>query len=127
MLHAALNRGDPLNQIARNTLDRSPLLSPFSLQETNLLGRAGKLEIRNYDEFAKDLGSLLSAFSIKIINDRPEFHSVARKFESRFRLTFFDSLHAAISKQEGEALASFDRAYDKLEGAGVKRIDPASL
>ena len=68
-----------------------------------------------------------SAFSIRVTNDKREFHSVARKFESRFRLTFFDSLHAAVSKQEGGTLARFDRAHDKLEEEGVKRIDPASL
>jgi predicted nucleic acid-binding protein len=127
VLLAAINSKDPLNQYALKTLDRSPLLSPFSLLETNLLGRAGKLEIRNYDEFSIDLGALLSTFSVTIINDRPRYHSVARKFESRFKLTFFDSLHAAVCKIEGEILASFDRVYDRLEDEGVKRIDPATL
>jgi predicted nucleic acid-binding protein len=82
------------------------------------------LRSKTTTEFANDLGALLSAFSVIIMNDRPQYHSVARKFESRFRLTFFDSLHAAVSKVEGEILASFDRVYDRLEDEGVKRIDP---
>ena len=127
MLLAALNSDDPLSERARMTLDRSPLLSPFSLLETNLLERAGKLRIINYDEFSRDLGALLSTFSVRTVNDKPQYHSVARKFESRFKLTFFDSLHAAVSRVEGEILASFDRVYDRLEDEGVKRIDPTDL
>ncbi|MGI0078754.1 MAG: type II toxin-antitoxin system VapC family toxin [Nitrososphaerales archaeon] len=125
VLLAALNSSDPVNEQALKILDQAPLLSPFSLLETSLLARAGKLEISDYGDFWKDLGALLGTFSVEVLSDRTLYHSVARKFESRFKLTFFDSLHAAVSKVEGEILASFDHAYDRLKNEGVKRIDPS--
>ena len=75
------------------------LLSPFSLLEVNLLARAGKLEILNFGDFARDLNALLDASSIRTLSDRAEYHSEARRFESEFNLTFFDSLHGAVSER----------------------------
>jgi hypothetical protein len=103
------------------------LLSPFSLLEVNLLARAGKLEILNFGDFAIDLNALLDASSIRTLNDRAEYHSEARRFESEFKLTFFDSLHGAVSRVQKETIASFDRTYDKLSKAGVIRLDPKEI
>ena len=128
VLLAALNPQDPLNTPARKVMRQEDLLlSPFSLLEVNLLARAGKLEILNYDDFASDLNALLDASSIHTLNDRPEYHSEARRFESEFHLSFFDSLHGAVSKVQKETLASFDRAYEKLSKTGVRRLDPAEI
>jgi len=103
------------------------LLSPFSLLELNLLVRAGKLKISDYDSFARDLDALLAAHSILTLNDKAEFHSEGSRFEERFNLTFFDSLHAAVSKVQRETIVSFDKAYDRLRGSGVIRLDPKEL
>lgn len=129
VLLAALNSKDPVNPFALKVLGgEGPLLSPFSLLETNLLARAGKLEVLDYDEYAKNVGSVLSTYSVRILADKPRYHAFAQKFESRFtKLTFFDSLHAAVSKVEGEVLASFDRVYDRLWDEGVKRVNPRDL
>jgi predicted nucleic acid-binding protein len=128
VLLAALNSEDPVNPFAlRVPAGESPLLSPFSLFEVNLLARAGKLEILDYDDYSNNVGAMLAMYSVKILSDKPQYHSVARQFESRFKLTFFDSLHAAVSKVEGEVLASFDRTYDRLDAEGVKRINPRDL
>ncbi len=128
VLLAALNSKDPANSVALKVLDsEASSLSPFSLLETNLLARAGKLQILEYDDYADNVDALLSMYSVKVLNDRPQYHSAARRFESRFKLTFFDSLHAAVSKVEGEVLVSFDRVYDKLGDEGVKRISPRDL
>ena len=128
VLLAVLNRTDPANLLARKVLEQDALLlSPFSLLEVNLLARAGKLEIKNFAGFAKDLAQLLSARSIRTLNDRPEYHSEARHLESAFRLTFFDSLHSAVAKVQREVIVSFDRAYDRLAKEGIKRLDPKDL
>jgi predicted nucleic acid-binding protein len=128
VLLAALNPNDPLSSEARKVMDQdSLLLSPFSLLEVNLLARAGKLEILNFDDFARDLSALLDANSIRTLADRAEYHSQARRFESEFKLTFFDSLHGAVSRVQNETIVSFDRTYDKLSKAGVRRLDPKEI
>ena len=128
VLLAALNPKDPLNSPARKVIEQDALLlSPFSLLEVNLLARAGKLEILNFDDFARDLNALLDANSIRTLSDRAEYHSQARRFESEFNLTFFDSLHGAVSKVQKETIVSFDRTYDKLSKAGVRRLDPTEI
>jgi predicted nucleic acid-binding protein len=128
VLLAALNPKDPFNSPARKVLEQDGLLlSPFSLLEVNLLARAGKLEIFNFSDFARDLNALLDASSIRTLNDRAEYHSEARRFESEFKLTFFDSLHGAVSRVQKETIVSFDRTYDKLSKAGVRRLDPKEI
>jgi len=128
VLLAAMNPVDRANASARKVLNHEGLvLSPFSLLEVNLLTRAGKLEIRNFGDFSADLSALLEVSSIRILNDLPEYHSEAHRLESEFRLTFFDSLHAAVSKVQREIIASYDRAYDRLEKEGIKRLDPADI
>lgn len=128
MLLAALNPNDPLNSPARKVMEHDALLlSPFSLLEVNLLARAGKLEILNFSDFARDLSALLDASSIRTLNDRAEYHSEARRLESEFELSFFDSLHGAVSRVQKEILVSFDRTYDKLRKAGVRRLDPKEI
>ena len=128
VLLAALNPADPGSKPARKVLGQERLmLSPYSLLELNLLARAGRLSISDYDGFADDLGALLDACSVKTLSDRAEYHASARRLESRFKLTFFDSLHAAVSKLQKEVLVSFDRAYDKLRDEGVRRIDPRDV
>jgi len=128
VLLAALNPRDTLNAPAREVLEQSGLLlSPFSLLELNLLVRAGKLEIPDYGKFALDLDALLAASSIGVLSDRAEFHSEGRRFEREFKLSFFDGLHAAVSKVRRETIVSFDKAYDKLRDSGVARLDPRNL
>jgi predicted nucleic acid-binding protein len=128
VLLAALNPKDPVNGLARKVIEHDVLmLSPFSLLEVNLLVRAGTLEISDFDEFARDLGALLDARTIRILNDRPEYHSEAHRLETRYKLTFFDSLHGAVSKVQREIIVSFDRVYDGLSKEGVRRLDPKDI
>ncbi len=90
----------------------------------NLLVRVGKLEIPDHDKFATDLDALLEMNRVRRLSDRPQYHAEARRLESEFKLTFFDSLHGAVSRVERETIASFDRQYDGLDKEGVKRLDP---
>jgi len=131
VLLAAINPDDPLRPYSIKVLDEQRetdlLLSPYSLLELSLLERAGKFEIPNFERFSVDLRDLFQAKSIRPLPDKIMYHSQGRVLESRFKLTFFDSLHAAVAKVEKETLASFDKSYDKLSGSGVKRLDPRSL
>lgn len=128
VLLAVINPNDPLRGYARKVFDLVDLLlSPFSLLELHLLARARKLEIINFEVFARDLATLLALQGIRILSDDPRYHSEAAALESGFGLTFFDSLHAAVAKREHEVIASFDRSYDRLGKVGVKRLDPKQL
>ncbi len=128
VLLAAVNPKDPARVSALKVLNHEALsLSPYSLLEVNLLARAGKLEIKEFGNFTNDLSALFDSCSIRTLHDRPKYHSEARRLESEFRLSFFGSFHAAVSKVEREIIVSFDRAYDKLGREGVKRLDPTEV
>jgi len=128
VLLAVIKVDDSLRKYGVKAFEQANLvLSPFALIELNFLRRAKKLVIDNYPGFSLALTELLASHEVRLLADKPEYHLQASLLERQFHLTFFDSLHAGVSKIEGETLLSFDRSYDKLEGAGVKRIDPRSI
>jgi predicted nucleic acid-binding protein len=128
ILLAGLNPLDPLRPNSLKVLDElrdtDLLLSPYSLLELSLLERAGRFVIPNFGRFSGDLQDMFQAKKVRPLPDRIVYHSQGRALESKFKLTFFDSLHAAVAKVEKETLVSFDRSYDKLADDGVKRLDP---
>jgi predicted nucleic acid-binding protein len=125
---ALIKMDDPLRQYAVKVFELENLiLSPFSLLELNFLKRFGKIEIRDPETFTSSLSEIINSNGVRLIPDKPSYHHQASLLESEFRLTFFDSLHAAVAKSEGETLLSFDPAYDRAERAGVKRRDPRKL
>ena len=128
VLLAALNQHYPLCEVARVVLALEHLmLSPYSMLEWNLLVRAGKIRVKSFSKTSERLEGLFRTREIKIIADRPSFHSLAHEIESKYGLTFFDSLHAAAAKLEDQELLSFDTAYRKLRGLGVRHTDPRVL
>lgn len=128
VLLAALNSRDPLSATARKVLAHEHLLlSPYSLLELNLLIRAGKIRVKEFDDFASKLDAFFRIRGITILPDNPRNHAIARKIESQFGLTFFDSLHAAVAKSESQALVSFDTSYKRLRKMGIKHVDPRAL
>ncbi len=102
-------------------------LSPYTLIETNSIIRAGRLRIRSLRSFTRSLDRLLSTHEIEILPDSLRYHALAREIEEKYNLTFFDSLHGAAALLEGGEICSFDRAYDRLKGEGLRRIDPRTL
>jgi len=131
ILLAALNPLDPLRSHSLKALDEPRdmdlLLSPYSLLELSLLEKAGKFLIPNFGRFSSDLQDLFQAKKVRSLPDKIAYHSQGRVLESKFKLTFFDSLHAAVAKVEKQTLVSFDRSYDRLSDDGVKRLDPRDL
>ncbi len=128
VLLAALNAGDTGSTSARKTIARETVsLSPFTLLEINLLARAGRLDIRAHGQFASDLQALLDANSIPVLADAPEYHAEAYRLETRYKLGFFDSLHAAVARLRKEVIVSYDRAYDRLGREDIVRLDPERI
>jgi predicted nucleic acid-binding protein len=128
VLLAALNSRDPLCVTARRVLAHEHLLlSPYSLLELNLLTRAGKIRIREFDNYATKLNAFFRSRGITILPDNPQNHAIAHNIESQYGLTFFDSLHAAAAKNESQSLISFDASYKRLRKMGIKHVDPRAL
>lgn len=128
ILLSIIKSDDPLRKYATRVFELSNLrLSPYSLIELSFLERSGKLEIEDPLAFSSALAELVTSNEVQLIADKPSYHHHAIALERDFRLTFFDSLHASVAKVEGEALASFDSAYDRAERSGVKRVDPRKL
>ena len=120
-----MNEDDRGSEAARKTIAQGTVsLSPFALLEINLLARAGKLEIRSYREFGTDLQALLDANDVQVLADAPGYHAEARRLETRYKLTFFDSLHAAVARLRMEVIVSSDKGYDRLSGEDIVRLDP---
>jgi predicted nucleic acid-binding protein len=128
ILLAAMNPNDPLRPHSLKVLDETDLvLSPYSMLEIHLLEKAGKLEIVDFSRFANDVVDLFVLKKIQSLPDKIEYHYWARQLERKHKLTFFDSLHAAVAKVERETLLSFDASYTKLKGEGIKSLDPREL
>lgn len=128
VLLAVINANDPLREYGIKAFNRRDLiLSPFSLLELNLLRRSLEIEVSDFQAFVQGISELLAQKEVKLLPDRPEYHYEANALEKRFHLTFFDSLHAGVSKVEGETMLSFDKAYDRLTNSGVRRTDPRDL
>ena len=128
VLLAVMKVDDPLREYGVKVFGLENLaLSPFALVELNFLSRAKKLDIQDFEGFSSALSDLITSKEIRLIADKPGYHRQASLLERQYRLTFFDSLHASVSKIEGETLLSFDKFYDRLASTGVKRVDPRSL
>ncbi len=128
VLLAAMNARDPLRPYGIKAFEESDLvLSPFTFLEIDLLRRARKIEVKDFQAFAQELSELVMQRDVRQLADNMKYHYEASLLQKQFHLTFFDSLHAAVSKVERENILSFDGAYDRLVNTGIKRLDPREL
>ena len=103
----------------------SPLrLSPYSLVELDLLVPSGRIRVVLPD-FYVHLGEVLEFYGVAIPPPRARHLAVAWDLRRRYGLTYFDSLHAATALVEGEAIASYDSSYARVEG--LKYLHPSQL
>ena len=92
------------------------VLSPYSLLELDLIIMSGKILIRDIFSFYQSLSTLLDYRRIKIIPPKPSYHAEANKLRKRYvELTYFDSLHAAVSLSEKLEHVSYDSIYEGIE------------
>lgn len=125
---AAINPRDPSSHVAKKVIvDNKLILSPYSPLEINLLVRAKRIKPVNFKKFMEQLDSLIKRFEIRLLFDEPRYHGIASILESKYRLTFFDSLHASAALANKTAIVSFDDSYDKISERGFKRIEPSRL
>ncbi len=78
----------------------------------------------NFKRFMEQLDSMIRRFEIKLLFDEPRYHGIASVLESKYDLTFFDSLHASVALVNRTPIVSFDDSYDKVSEKGFKRIKP---
>jgi len=92
-------------------------LSPYSLIELNLLIRSKEVIVRDIGAFYTALNSLLEYRSVNLLPSKPLYHAKAYELRRKHRqLTYFDSLHAAVTIIEGAELVSYDKKYANITG-----------
>ena len=99
-------------------------LSPYSLVELDLLISSGRIRVRLPD-FYVHLGEVLEFYGVAIPPPRARHLAVAWSLRRRHGLTYFDGLHAATAIVEGEAIASYDSSYSRVEG--LEYMHPSRL
>ncbi len=100
-------------------------LSPYALIELDLLILAKRISVKDVDTLYKKLAELLELYRIEVPPPTPLHLAIAHRLRSRYGMTYFDSLHAAIAITRQEVLASYDRSYSKIEE--VRWIHPSQL
>lgn len=110
-----------------------PAVSPFAIQELELgvkakkilpYGRTAQLN-GELARFLTDVCEALKVHEIRMVPLRCEFFSKSAEFRDAYRLTYFDSLHAASSFFHDKEIVSTDADYDVVNQ--IKRIDPYGL
>lgn len=87
-------------------------LSPYSLIELSLASRAVGEDISG---FMDALSRIFDGYdNLQQIQDRAEYHARAAALESKYWLSYFDSLHAAVAIEEGHTMISSDGQYGKV-------------
>lgn len=125
---AAINPSDPSRNVAKKIIVENKLmLSPYSPLEMNLLVRAKRIKPINFKKFMEQLDSLVKRFEIRLLPDEPRYHGIADMLERKYRLTFFDSLHASVALANKTPILSFDNSYDKIREKRFKRIEPTRM
>ncbi len=96
-------------------------VSPYALIELDLLIQSGRIKVSNQLKFYDGLAELIDYYDLEPLVPRPAYHAAASNLRrDNVELTFFDSLHAAVSIVEGAEMISFDRVYDRI--GGIKRL-----
>ncbi len=91
-------------------------LSPHSLLELDMLVKAGRLKLKPVNCY-KSLERLLEYYGVAIAEARPRHIAVAWQLRQRYTmLSYFDSLHAAVSIDFDEPITSYDKVYTGISG-----------
>jgi len=117
MILAAASSKDRHHAMALKVLQRAKplLLSPFSLIELDLLVSSGRIKVILPD-FYRALEGLLMYYGINVPPPQPLHLEKALALRAKYGLSYFDSLHAAVTTSAGATLISFDRRHANVEG-----------
>jgi len=128
LLLAAISLEDKHNAEATAILDKFEGkigLSPYSIIEIDLLLRSESLKVLNIKEFHRLLDSFTEYQGIRILPLKPLYHAEAYRLREKYKLTYFDSLHASIGIIENLELVSFDKTYKAV--SNLKYKHPSQL
>ncbi len=96
-------------------LDGKLLLSPYSLLELDLIIKSGKILVSDVYALYQAISAFLEYRRIGVVPPKPIHHAEAYRLRQRHReLTYFDSLHAAVSITERLKHVSYDNIYEKI-------------
>lgn len=99
-------------------------ISPYALIELDLLIQSGKIRVSDPLKFYEGLAELIDYYDLELLKPRPAYHATASNLRrGSIPLTFFDSLHAAVSIVEDSEMLSFDRIYDGIDGIKRRRVE----
>ena len=123
-----VRRNDKHHQTTLSILEKyrgELVLSPYSLNELDLLIWSGTFKVRNKELFFKLLEETLKFYVVEAL--KPKAYHIAKAYELRrkYGLSFFDSLHAAVATVENMPLLSYDRTYEKI--SELSYVNPLSL
>jgi len=93
-------------------------MSSVSLMEMELIYKSQGRENR----LLRDLAALIALPNVKYVPLTPDIALAAVYLRQNLNLSFFDSHYAATALTLDGAIASFDTAYDRVEG--LKRVPP---
>lgn len=94
---------------------RDLILSPYSLTELDPLVWSNSFKVEEPRRFFKLLNDTLEFYDVTIAKPSTIHVSKAYRLRADYRLTFFDSLHAATSIIEAIPLLSYDRSYERVK------------
>lgn len=128
VLVAAIDPDDPHHSEAIDVIAVADncFLSPYALMELDLLIRSGNIKVRNPQLFWRKLLDTLNHYNISVATPNPLHYAEATELRTLYKLTYFDSLHAATAVTEGKPLVSYDeRAYSNIRN--LKYVHPSRL
>ena len=118
ILLALISREDKHHADAVTLLDgvlSGSRLSPYALIELDLLLRSGEIIVREVMSFYTALSTFFKYRNIALLSAKPVYHGEAHELREKYKkLTYFDSLHAAVGIIENMELVSYDKGYRKV-------------
>jgi len=104
---------------------RNLTISPYSLTELDLLVCSNTFRVEDQRRFFKLLNDTVNYYEIDVAKSSPAHIAEAYRLRANYRLTFFDSLHAAMSTTQGIPLLSYDRTYQRVKE--LEYVPPSKL
>jgi len=100
-------------------------ISPYSLTELDLLVWSNTFRVEEQRRFFKLLNDTVNYYEIDVARSSPAHIAEAYGLRANYGLTFFDSLHAAMSITQGIPLLSYDRSYERVKE--LQYVPPSEL
>ena len=109
-------KDDSLHKHAENAYKLFRIyLSPYTSIEINLLFISGKVKVEKPIDFLLLIDKVLSALDIQILMVDFKIHALSYKIRRKYKLSLFDSLHAATAISYDFPILSSDKIYGEIK------------